>query len=77
MCLGTNRSSLGGKDGKDIPYTYKDAKSRNISHLFGKLQNVQNSWNIICKRKTDSWQEVKNKVLYGSMLSKKDRKDEN
>lgn len=63
MCLGTNRSSLGGKDGKDIPCTYKDAKSRNISHLFGKLQNVQNSWNIICKRKTDSWQEVKNKVL--------------
>lgn len=62
MSLGTNRSSLGGKEGKDIPRIYKDTKSRNILYLFGKLQNVQNSWNMICKRKNDSWQEPNNKV---------------
>lgn len=31
MSLGTNRSSAGGKVGKDIPSMYKDTKSRNIS----------------------------------------------
>ena len=31
MSLGTNRSSAGGEGGKDIPSTYEDTNSRNIS----------------------------------------------
>lgn len=50
-----------GKDGKAIPCMYKGTKSGNNLYLFGKLQNGQNPWNIICKRKSDSWQGLNNR----------------
>lgn len=53
-CPGANWSSSGGKEGKDTLCIRRQSQE---TSLFGKLQNAQNSWNIVCKRRSDSCQE--------------------
>lgn len=67
MSLGTNRSSAGGKEGKDIPSMYKDTVKKYLISLANcKMFRILGIKFAGGKIIAESWQEPSNKVPFRS-----------